>query len=115
MQALSLLPGVSRSGSTIAAGLLLGFGREFSVRYSFLLSVPAVLGAGALEVRELLEEGFDPSLLLPCLLGAVAAAVAGFFAIRLVQRLTVGGRSGLFAWYCWGAGALAILLTILRG
>ena len=115
MQALALLPGVSRSGSTIAAGLLLGFGREFAVRYSFLLSVPAVLGAGALELRELWEAGFDPSLLPPCLLGAVVAAVAGFFAIRLVRRLTEGGRSGLFAWYCWGAGALAILLTILRG
>jgi undecaprenyl-diphosphatase len=115
MQALALLPGVSRSGSTIAAGLLLGFGREFAVRYSFLLSVPAVLGAGALEVRELWEEGFDPSLLPPCLLGAAAAAVAGFFAIRLVRRLTEGGRSGLFSWYCWGAGALAILLTIFRG
>lgn len=113
-QALALLPGVSRSGSTIAAGLFLGFRRDFAVRFSFLLSVPAVLGAGALELRELARTGFDPSLLPPCALGASAAAVSGFFAIRLVQRLTEGGRSGLFAWYCWGAGALAILLTIFE-
>ncbi len=113
-QALALLPGVSRSGSTIAAGLFLGFRRDFAVRFSFLLSVPAVVGASALELRDLARTGFDPSLLPPCALGASAAAVTGFFAIRLVQRLTEGGRSGLFAWYCWGAGALAILLTIFE-
>ncbi len=115
LQALALLPGVSRSGSTIAGGLFLGFRREFAVRFSFLLSIPAVLGAGVLELWELTDAGFDPALLLPCALGAAAAAVSGFFAIRLVHRLTEGGRSGVFAWYCWGAGALAILLTILRG
>ncbi len=114
MQALALLPGVSRSGSTIAAGLLLGFRRDFSVRYAFLLSVPAVLGAGALELWELGRAGFDPAFLLPCALGAAAAAVSGFFAIRVVQRLTEGGRSGLFAWYCWGAGITTILLTIIE-
>ena len=114
-QGLATIPGLSRSGCTISAGMVRGFDRKFAVRYSFLMSLPAVLGATLLEVVDVMKlEGGIPTENLPnYLLGMAVAAVVGFFSIHLVRLLADRGRFGAFAFYCWGAGALFILLNIM--
>ncbi len=110
LQAFAALPGISRSGSTVTAGLLAGFDRSFAVGYSFLLSFPAVLGACLLKLTEILRTGFDPGMLLPSLAGAAAAALSGSAAICLVRRLVRRGNFRPFAYYCWAVGLGTLLL-----
>lgn len=113
-QAFGTLPGISRSGSTISAGLLRGYDRNFAVRFSFLMSLPAVLGANILTLKDVIEEGGIDTTLLPIyLVGMVVAAVVGYFAIRLVNLLADKGKFGAFAWYCWAAGAASLAASIL--
>ena len=114
-QGLATIPGLSRSGCTISTGMVRGFDRKFAVRYSFLMSLPAVLGATLLKVLDVMElEGGVPAENLPkYLLGMVVAAVVGYFSIQLVRLLADKGRFGAFAFYCWGAGALFILLNVI--
>lgn len=112
-QALAVVPGLSRSGTTISAGMARGLDRPFAVRYSFLLSLPAVLGATILEIKDAVEVGLDPAVLPPYLLGMVIAAVSGYFAIRLVDLLASKGKFGAFAYYCWAAGLITLLATFL--
>ena len=110
-QALATTPGLSRSGTTISTAMLLGCKREFAVRYSFLLSIPAVLGANILSLKDAIEAGINWSLMPSYLLGVVVSAVVGYFAIRLVNALSNKGKFGNFAYYCWGVGVLALILS----
>ncbi|MBR3556625.1 MAG: undecaprenyl-diphosphate phosphatase [Oscillospiraceae bacterium] len=113
LQAFAALPGISRSGSTITAGVLAGLRREDAVRYSFLLSFPAVLGACLVKLSEALRDGFDKALLFPSLAGAAAAALSGLLAIRLVGRLARRGGFRRFSLYCWAVGLAAIILRLI--
>lgn len=110
-QAVATIPGLSRSGSTISAGMMLGCRRDFAVRFSFLLSIPAVLGANILTLVDAIQAGIDWKLMPAYLLGVVISAVAGYFAIRLVNKLADKGKFGKFAYYCWGVGILALILS----
>ena len=110
-QAIAVVPGLSRSGTTIAAGLLRGYRRDFAVRYSFLLSIPAVLGANIISLKDALAAGIDGKMLPAYLVGVAVAAVSGYFAIRLVNLLSDKGKFGSFAYYCWGVGLLALVLS----
>ena len=114
-QGLATVPGLSRSGCTISAGMARGFDRKFAVRYSFLMSLPAVLGATILEVKDVLEmEGGLVSGLMPkYLVGMAVAGVVGYFSIRLVNLLAAKGKFGAFAYYCWAAGVLALILSLM--
>ncbi|MCI8303579.1 MAG: undecaprenyl-diphosphate phosphatase [Lawsonibacter sp.] len=114
-QGCATIPGLSRSGCTISTGMVRGFDRKFAVRYSFLMSLPAVLGATLLEVLDVIKlDGGVPQENLPkYLLGMAVAAVVGYFSIRLVQLLADKGRFGAFAFYCWGAGGLFLLLNFI--
>lgn len=113
-QAVATVPGLSRSGCTISAGMLRGFDRKFAVRYSFLLSLPAVLGATLLKVVKTISEGgVDTSLLPRYIIGMVVAGVVGYFSIRLVQLLADKGKFGKFSIYCWIAGAVALVAAIV--
>ncbi len=113
-QALGTLPGISRSGSTISAGLLRGFDRTFAVRFSFLMSMPAVLGANILTLKDVIETGAVDLELLPVyLVGMVTAAVVGWLAIRLVNLLASKGKFGAFAWYCWIVGTVSLVAVFL--
>ncbi len=114
-QALSLLPGISRSGSTIAAGLGRGFLRPEAARFSFLLGIPALLGAGLVALRDLYVVGFPSDALLPILIGFLSAALSGYFAIWGLMRLVRRRSLRPFAVYCVGVGILTIALTLLRG
>lgn len=108
-QGIGTLPGISRSGVTISAGILQGFDRTFAVRFSFLMSLPAVLGATILELKDALEAELDPAILPYCVVGVLVAAVVGYFAIHLVNLLADKGKFGAFAWYCWAVGGISLI------
>ena len=107
-QGFATLPGISRSGSTIAACTFCGFERRFAVKYSFILSIPAILGAAVLELGDMASEGVSAAMVGRYAAGMVAAAVFGYFAIRTVGDLVRKRRMKYFAFYCFAAGALAI-------
>lgn len=113
MQAIAVLPGISRSGSTITAGLVRGYDRKFAVRYSFLLSIPAIVGANILKIGEAVKAGVGEGLFLPYAVGMIVAAVSGYFAIKLVKLLMDKGKFGRFSYYCWAVGLITIILTIV--
>lgn len=114
MQAtLGILPGVSRSGSTITGGKFCGYSREEAVRFSFLMSIPAILGACVTELPDMFSEGFDAQMIAPLLSGAVTAAVVGFFAIKLLQYITKNKSFTFFAVYCIIIGITAIAADII--
>lgn len=113
-QGMATIPGLSRSGTTISAGMALGFDRNFAVRYSFLLSLPAVLGATLLKVVKVAASGeVDVKLLPMYLCGMVVAGVVGYFAISLVKLLADKGKFGKFAFYCWIVGGIALIASLL--
>jgi len=114
-QGLATVPGLSRSGCTISAGMAVGFERKFAVRYSFLMSLPAVLGATILEVKDVLEVegGLVQGLLPKYLVGMAVAGIVGYFSIRLVNLLAAKGKFGAFAYYCWAAGIVALILSLM--
>lgn len=112
-QAVGTLPGISRSGITISAGLVRGFDRSFAVRFSFLMSLPAVLGANILTLKDAIEVGIDPHQLPVYLVGTLVAAVVGYFAIHLVNLLSDKGKFGAFAWYCWAVGLISLVANFL--
>ena len=112
-QCIATVPGLSRSGTTIAAGMALGFDRKFAVRYSFLLSLPAVLGATLLQlIKTVKAGGIDMSLLPKYLVGMVVAGVVGYFSIQLVKLLADKDKFGKFAYYCWAVGIVALIACI---
>ncbi len=113
-QAVATIPGISRSGMTIATGCFLGFEREFAVRFSFLLSIPAVLGANILSLKDALEVGIDVSQIPVYLVGVVTAAVVGYLCICLLKLIARQGRFGAFAYYCWAAGLFTLVMNIIR-
>ncbi len=113
-QAVGTLPGISRAGITISAGMLRGFDRTFAVRFSFLMSLPAVLGANILEVADAVQTGgVDTSRLPMYLVGMVVSGVVGYFAIRLVNLLANKGKFGAFAYYCWAVGIVSLVASFL--
>lgn len=113
-QAIATVPGISRSGMTITAGCFCGFDRKFAVRYSFLMSIPAVLGANILSLLDAIETGIDWSLMPVYLVGVAVAAVSGYLSICLLRFVVNKGKFGAFSYYCWGVGLLTLILTAVR-
>ncbi len=104
-QGLAIIPGLSRSGTTIGTGLLLGIERDLAARFSFLLSIPAILGALFLELRHAPFEGLDP---LPFAAGFLASLIVGLLALAWLLRLVKQGRLTWFSYYCWTLGAVTV-------
>ena len=113
-QAVATLPGVSRSGMTITAGCFVGYERTFAVRFSFLLSIPAVLGANILSIGDAVKAGINGAELPMYLVGVVTAAVVGYLCIRLLKYVADKGRFGAFAYYCWAVGILTLVLQAVK-
>ena len=111
-QGVAIVPGISRSGSTIVAGLATGLRREDAVRFSFLLFLPAILGATLLELRHPPAGAGVPIPLAAA--GFVAAAATGYLAILFVLRWTREGRLWQFGLYCWAVAALAAAFLARR-
>ena len=105
-QGLAITPGISRSGSTIAAGIFLGMDREAAARFSFLLSIPAILGAFVLKAGDLELTGAAAG---PLAIGVTASAVSGYIALRVLIRLVRAGDFSKFAYYLWPLAIFALL------
>ncbi len=110
VQGLAVIPGISRSGSTIAAGLFSGLDRETAARYSFLLSIPAIVGAELISLKDAFESG--RSLDLSIIAGTAAAFIIGCIALLLLIKLVKQGRLYLFAPYCFFAGVASIFYGV---
>lgn len=108
-QGLAIAPGISRSGATIGAGMLLGIDRNTAARFSFLLSIPAILGATAFEAVDISLQSID---LGPTVLGIAVAAVVGYLSIGFLLDIIRKGSFSIFAYYCWVVGFLSIILGV---
>jgi undecaprenyl-diphosphatase len=113
-QAVATCPGISRSGTTITAGCFVGFERKFAVRFSFLLSIPAILGANILSLKDAIEAEIPWEEVPVYLAGVLVAAVVGYACIRLLKMIAEKGKFGFFAYYCWLAGVVTLVLTVLQ-
>lgn len=107
-QAVAIFPGISRSGSTVVTGLWRRIDPVAAAEFSFLMSIPAILGAAILDVPDVLAEGFGVPA-LPLLIGFVGAALAGVLAIRYFVAMLKRQNFYSFAWYCWAAGTVFLL------
>lgn len=112
-QAVALCPGISRSGMTITTGCFVGFERKFAVRFSFILSIPAILGANVLSLKDALDAGIDWASAPQYLAGVVVSAVTGYLCIRLLKLIADRGKFGAFAYYCWIVGTLVLVFSIV--
>lgn len=109
-QGLATVPGLSRSGTTIAAGMSRGLKRSYAVRFSFLISLLSVAGAVVLQVLDVVKTGIDTAMLPACAVGMLTAGVTGYLSIRLLQRIVRKGKFGGFAYYCWFVGVVSIVV-----
>lgn len=109
VQGLATLPGISRSGSTITACLLCGFDRNFAIKYSFIMSIPAVLGAVVLELGEFFSMSVTRPELINYIIGTAIAAVVGYICIKTMLVVVRGKKLKGFSYYCLIAGMFAII------
>lgn len=113
-QAIAVVPGISRSGSTICAGLFRGFSRDFAVRFAFIMSLPVVFGANLLEVGDALAQAESTGIPIHLyLLGIVVSMVSGLLAIRLIRLVTNQGHFRPFVLYCGVVGVISIIASLL--
>ena len=108
MQGISILPGISRSGSTIAVGLFLGLERETSARFSFLLSIPAIIGATILEFKDI--STYPSAQIISMMIGALTSCLVGYGALGSLLYIVKKGRLHFFAPYCFAAGIIALII-----
>jgi undecaprenyl-diphosphatase len=113
-QATAIAPGISRSGATIASGLLRGVKREAAARFSFLLSTPVIVGAGVWQLKDLLVGSEWTAHLAPLAVGFAASAVVGYACIRFLLKYLRQGKLYSFAIYCAFAGTACLVITFLR-
>jgi len=114
VQGFAVMPGISRSGSTISFSVLRGIERRFAARFSFLIFLPAIAGAAVLEMPKLFRADSDVAV-GPLILGALVAFVSGFIALALLIRLLERQQFSRFAWYCWTVGLIAIVWGLAKG
>lgn len=111
-QGLAITPGISRSGSTIFAGLTRGFSRELATKFSFIMSLPAILGASVLELKSYLEVANHPETPINVLIGMIAATVSGTLAIKFLVNILNRGKLNYFSYYCWAVGVIGIIASL---
>ena len=116
-QAFALLPGISRSGTTISAGMLAGFKRRDAVEFSFLLGIPAILGANLVDVLLKLKDGepimANQAVLLPAIAGFVASLIVSLICIKILVVLVRRRLFSVFSWYLLAAGVATIILILI--
>ena len=112
-QAVATIPGLSRSGTTITVGLARGMKREFAVKFSFLMSIPAILGSTLVTFMDAVREGINWAEVPAYLVGMVIAGVVGYLCLWLLKRIVMNYSFGKFAYYCWGAGIVSLILSLV--
>ncbi len=114
-QIFALFPGISRSGSTIAAGLMRNLERGEAARFSFLMAIPVMLGAGSIALLDLSKAADAPSQIGPLMIGFLAATIVGYLAIRWLLRFLAQRSLNVFAAYCFIVGLVGIFTAVLSG
>lgn len=112
-QGIATLPGLSRSGTTITACLLCGFERKFAVRYSFIMSIPAILGALILKITKAIGESVTSAEIFSYIVGMIVAGVVGYFALLLTINIVQKKSFKYFAFYCLGIGFVSIIAYVI--
>ncbi len=107
-QGLAIAPGISRSGSTIAAGLFSGLERKLAARYSFLLSIPAILGAALIQAKDIVSFDANTEVMIA---GFLSAAIFSYLAVKFMMGYIQKHSLNIFAIYCWIVGALTIIIS----
>ncbi len=110
-QLAATMPGLSRSGSTISGGLLFGLEREDAVRFSFIMSVPAILGANVLNIPDALSTPVASGDLGLYFIGMAVAMISGFCAMKFLLYISRKSKFGFFAYYCMAAGLLTVIFA----
>lgn len=110
-QGIAIAPGISRSGATISAGLFSGLNRELAARFSFLLSIPAILGAALVQAKDI--TGFDANIAV-LIAGFLSAVIFGYIAIKLLLKIIKERSLMIFAYYCWIVGIVVIIISLLN-
>ncbi|NLY71794.1 MAG: undecaprenyl-diphosphate phosphatase [Clostridiales bacterium] len=114
-QSFAIAPGISRSGATIVGSLFSGLNRKLAVKFSFLISIPSIIGAVILEIPDALkqlDQGFDTALILPILIGVVESAISGVIAIKTMIRVISNKKLYFFSIYTWAIGVLVIIYAL---
>jgi len=114
-QGVAVMPGISRSGATITACLMLGFDRSFAVKYSFLVSIPAIIGANILELRHLDTSLVTGSMVANCFAGMIVAGIVGYICLKALIYLVKSNKFSYFAYYCAVVGIISILFYFIKG
>lgn len=109
-QGFAIAPGISRSGSTIAAGLFSGLNRKLAAKYSFLLSIPAILGAALIQTKDIVSFGSDLGVLIG---GFVSAMIFSYLAVKFMMGYIQKHSLIVFSYYCWFVGALTIIISMV--
>lgn len=105
-QAIAVIPGLSRSGTTIATGLFAGLNKEFAAKFSFILSIPAILGAAVFQLKDIGNTNLELSA---CIAGFIVAAISGYLAISFLLKLIKERSLDIFAYYCWIIGIIILI------
>ena len=109
-QAIAVLPGLSRSGTTIAAGLFAGLDKEFAAKFSFILSIPAILGAAVFQLKDLSGGNVE---LGACIAGFIVAVISGYLAISFLLKIIREKSLDIFAYYCWIVGIIVLIGSLI--
>ncbi|MCR5793594.1 MAG: undecaprenyl-diphosphate phosphatase [Lachnospiraceae bacterium] len=112
-QGIATLPGLSRSGTTIAISLLLGFDKNFAVKYSFIMSIPAIMGAAVLDLKDIQAASLPAHVWFNYLAGTVVAAIVGYICIKTMLVIVRGKKFTFFSIYCFIVGIIAIVAYFL--
>ena len=115
-QGVATLPGISRSGTTLTVGLLNGLDRSFAVKYSFIMSIPAILGANILEIKDMFEPAnrISSGEFINYLVGTAVAAVVGYICIKTMLVIVRNKKMKYFSYYCFAMGAVAIAAYFIK-
>ena len=112
-QGLAILPGISRSGSTITGALLSGYKRDFAVKFSFIMSIPVILGSALFDIIDIIKGASDAPLWGPTALGMIIAAVSGYLSIKFMIKLITDNKFKYFAYYCGIVGVAVIIWQLI--
>ena len=110
----AVVPGLSRSGSTITGGLFMGFNREYAVKFSFIMSIPAIIGANILSIADIFENPIPSSDIVPYIVGTITAAVVGVLAMKFLIYISKKSNFRIFSYYCLAIGIIAIIWGIVK-
>ncbi|MBQ2962942.1 undecaprenyl-diphosphate phosphatase [Methanobrevibacter sp.] len=109
-QAIAILPGLSRSGTTIASGLFAGLDKEFAAKFSFIISIPAILGAAVFQLKDLGSANVEMGA---CIAGFIVAVISGYFAISFLLKIVREKSLDIFAYYCWIVGMIVLVGSLI--